>query len=58
MAELFGKDIKTIGKHISNALKEEPDEPEMAARFAAATQHDAIEGKTQTHLTEYYAFGT
>ena len=23
MAELFGRDIKTIGKHIGNALKEE-----------------------------------
>ena len=23
MAELFGRDVKTIGKHINNALKEE-----------------------------------
>ena len=25
MAELFGRDVKTIGKHINNALKEELD---------------------------------
>ena len=25
LAELFGRDIKTIGKHIGNALKEELD---------------------------------
>ena len=26
LAELFGRDIKTIGKHIGNALKEELEE--------------------------------
>ena len=26
MAELFGRDVKTIGKHINNALKEELSE--------------------------------
>ena len=25
LAELFGRDVKTIGKHINNALKEELD---------------------------------
>ena len=25
MAELFGRDVKTIGKHINNALREELD---------------------------------
>lgn len=25
MSELFGRDVKTIGKHINNALKEEID---------------------------------
>ena len=33
IAELFGRDIKTIGKHISNALKEEVDESTVA-KFA------------------------
>ena len=54
MAELFGRDIKTIGKHIGNALKEELEESEVVAKFATTTRHGAIEGKTQTHLTEYY----
>lgn len=54
LAELFGRDIKTIGRHISNALKEELDESEAVAKFATTTRHGAIEGKTQTHFTEYY----
>ncbi|HUM85098.1 MAG TPA: virulence protein RhuM/Fic/DOC family protein [Lachnospiraceae bacterium] len=54
LAELFGRDIKTIGKHINNALKEELNDNEVVAKFATTTQHGAIEGKTQTHMTEYY----
>ena len=54
LSELFGRDIKTIGKHIGNALKEELEESEVVAKFATTTRHGAIEGKTQTHLTEYY----
>ncbi len=54
LAELFGRDIKTIGKHIGNALKEELEESEVVAKFATTTRHGAMEGKTQTHLTEYY----
>ena len=57
LAELFGRDIKTIGKHIGNALKEEL-EPPTVAKFATTTRHGAIEGKTQTHLTEYCNFDT
>ena len=30
MAELFGRDVKTIGKHINNALREELDESTVA----------------------------
>lgn len=33
MAELFGRDVKTIGKHINNALKEEAD-MSTVAKFA------------------------
>ena len=33
MAELFGRDVKTIGKHINNALKEEVD-LSTVAKFA------------------------
>lgn len=54
MAELFDRDVKTIGKHINNAQKEELDGQEVVAKFATTTQHGAIKGKTQTHMTEYY----
>ncbi len=54
MAELFDRDIKTIGKHINNALKEELNDTVVVANFATTTAHGAIEGKTQTHMTEYY----
>ena len=30
LAELFGRDVKTIGKHINNALKEELDNSVVA----------------------------
>ena len=54
LAELFGRDVKTIGKHINNALREELDREVVVAKFATTTAHGAIEGKTQTHLTEHY----
>ena len=54
MSELFDRDVKTIGKHINNALKEELEDQVVVAKFATTTQHGAIEGKTQTHVTEYY----
>ena len=54
MAELFDRDVKTIGKHINNALKEELNNEVVVAKFATTTSHGAIEGKTQTHMTEYY----
>ena len=54
MAELFGRDVKTIGKHINNALREELEGQVVVAKFETTTQHGAIEGKMQTHMTEYY----
>ena len=54
MAELFGRDVKTIGKHINNALREELDNQVVVAKFATTTPHGAIEAKTQTHMTQYY----
>lgn len=53
MAELFDRDIKTIGKHIKNALKEELDSSTVA-KFATTTKHGAIVGKTQTQMVEYF----
>ena len=54
MAELFGRDVKTIRKHINNALKEELIGEVVVAKFAHTTSHGAIEGKTQTHWVDYY----
>ena len=54
MAELFGRDVKTIGKHINNALNEELDNAEVVAKFATTTQHGAMKDKTQTHDKEYF----
>ena len=54
MAELFGRDVKTISKHINNALREELSDQVVIANFATTTPHGAIEGKTQTHMTEFF----
>lgn len=48
MAELFERDVKTIGKHINNALKEELDES-VVANFATT----AADGKT--YQVAYYS---
>lgn len=55
MAILFGRDVKTIGKHINNVFKEGELAKELVvANFATTTKHGAIGGKTQTTLTEHY----
>ncbi len=54
MADLFDRDVKTIGKHIANARREELEGQVVVAKFATTTPHGAIEGKIQTHMTEYY----
>ena len=54
IAVLFGRDYKTISKHINNALKEELADSVVVAKFANTTQHGAIEGKTQTHEIDYF----
>ena len=51
IAELFGRDVKTIGKHIANALKEELDGVPTVANFATVQ----IEGnRTVTRNIDYY----
>ena len=51
LAELFGRDIKTIGKHINNALKEELEGIPTVANFATVQK----EGKREvTRNIEYY----
>ena len=52
MADLFGRDVKTIGKHINNAVREELNDQVVVAKFATTTQHGAIEGKR--FVSRYY----
>lgn len=55
IATLFGRDVKTIGKHINNVFKEgELQKEVVVANFATTTQHGALKGKTQTTITEHY----
>jgi hypothetical protein len=55
IATLFGRDIKTIGKHINNVFSEgELIKEVVVAKFATTTQHGAIKGKTQTISVEHY----
>ena len=53
MSELFNRDIKTIGKHINNALKEElSDDNSTVAKFATVQ----IEGEREVERNiEYYS---
>ena len=48
LAELFDRDVKTIGKHINNALKEELDNVPVVAKFATTS----ADGKV--YQTEHY----
>lgn len=49
MSELFARDVKTIGKHINNALKEElSDQQAVVAKFATT----AADGKS--YMVEHY----
>ena len=54
MAELFGRDSKTIRKHIDNAIREELADEVVVAKFATTTQHGAMDGKSQTHDVNFY----
>lgn len=55
MAELFGVDKSTISRHLKNIFAEgELDENVVVAKIATTTQHGAIEGKTQSNLTQFY----
>ena len=53
MSELFDRDVKTIGKHINNALKEElSDDNSTVAKFATVQ----IEGEREVERNiEYYS---
>jgi prophage maintenance system killer protein len=49
MSELFGRDVKTIGKHVNNALREELAGISVVANFATT----AADGKT--YNTDHYS---
>ncbi len=55
IALLFGRDVKTIGKHNNNIFNEgELFKDVVVANFATTTKHGAIEGKIQSTITEHY----
>lgn len=47
IAQLFGRDIKTIGKHINNALKEELSNEVVVAKFATTVNMELLKEKTR-----------
>lgn len=51
LSELFGRDIKTIGKHINNALKEELKDMATVAKFATVQKEG---DRYVTRQVEYY----
>lgn len=54
MATLFGRDVKTIGKHINNALKEELHGLSVVASFATTKNYGRRDGFTQQKMVEFY----
>jgi hypothetical protein len=51
MSELFGRDVKTIGKHINNTLQEELGDLSTVANFATVQQEGNRKVERQV---EYY----
>lgn len=55
MTRLFGRDKSVISRHIKNIFTEEElKRDEVVAKFATTAKHGAIDGKSQTHLVDYY----
>lgn len=54
IARLYGRDYKTIAKHINNALKEELDGEPVVAKFATPKKYGRKEGLYQMQSIEYY----
>lgn len=53
MAILFGRDYKTIAKHVNNALKEELAGEPVVAKFATTKKYGRVEGLVQMQDVEY-----
>ena len=55
MAELFDVNVPAVSKHLKNIFEEgELDEEVVVSKMEITTKHGAIEGKTQTFLTNFY----
>lgn len=54
ISKLFDRDKSVISRHIKNILQEELSGIQVSAKFATTTKHGALDGKTQTHLVDYY----
>ena len=51
LSKLFDRDIKTIGKHINNALKEELDSS-VVAKFATTAADGELEQESNLHILQ------
>lgn len=55
MAQLFGVQTPAISKHLKNIFEQgELNEEVVVSKMEITTSHGAIQGKTQTTLTNYY----
>ena len=54
IAQLYGRDYKTIAKHINNALREELEGEPVVAKFATPKKYGRKEGYTQMQKIYYY----
>mgnify|MGYP002507925506 FL=1 len=54
IAQLYGRDYKTIAKHINNALREELEGEPVVAKFATPKKYGRKEGFVQMQDIEYY----
>ena len=54
IAQLYGRDYKTIAKHINNALREELEGEPLVAKFATPKKYGRKEGYNQMQNIDYY----
>lgn len=54
IAQLYGRDYKTIAKHINSALKEELKGEPVVAKFATPKDYGRVAGHTQMQEVEYF----
>ena len=58
LATLFGRDYKTISKHINNALREELADEVVVAKNANTIQHyNEVEMEKESSVKEYLTIG-